>query len=124
MWEYQVMVYLDKNSHVVKWGSEEAIIPYVSPIDGRVHRYFPDFIATIKTNEGAKVVLMEVKPLKDTQLPDPKKPKTATWQNQLKTYVINSAKFEAAKQFCQKNGFEWMIITERELESLKHGKGI
>ena len=43
LWERKLMVYCDKNEKVLEWGSEEIIIPYMSPKDGRLHRYFPDF---------------------------------------------------------------------------------
>ena len=37
-WELKLMLYLDEHKDVVNWGSEELIIPYRSPIDGKVHR--------------------------------------------------------------------------------------
>ena len=37
------MVYCDNNPNILEWGSEEIIIPYKSPLDKKVHRYFPDF---------------------------------------------------------------------------------
>ena len=43
LWERKFMVWCDRNINVEEWGSEEIIIPYISPVDGRVHRYFPDF---------------------------------------------------------------------------------
>ena len=43
-WELKLMRYLDSHSDVIKWASEEFSIPYVSPIDGKVHKYFPDFL--------------------------------------------------------------------------------
>ena len=42
-WELRLMRYLDKHPHVTRWNSEEIIVPYRSPIDGKMHRYFPDF---------------------------------------------------------------------------------
>ena len=44
-WEIKVMNYLDDNPNVIWWGSEELPIPYYSPVDKKMHRYFPDFIA-------------------------------------------------------------------------------
>ena len=48
LWERRLMVYCDQNDKVIEWGSEEIIIPYYSPLDGRTHRYFPDFYMKAK----------------------------------------------------------------------------
>ena len=48
LWERRFMVYCDNNVNILEWGSEEVIIPYKSPIDKRVHRYFPDFYIKYK----------------------------------------------------------------------------
>ena len=42
-WELKMMKYCDTTKSIIEWGSEELVIPYVSPWDGRYHRYFPDF---------------------------------------------------------------------------------
>ena len=51
-WERRFMVYADTNPNVVKWNSEGLVIPYVSPVDGKVHRYFPDFWIEVKDEKG------------------------------------------------------------------------
>ena len=62
-WERKFCRYCDLNESVISWGSEEFWIPYLSPVDNRVHRYFPDFIMKIKENTGAiKTYVVEVKP--------------------------------------------------------------
>ena len=64
------MVYCDKNDKILEWGSEEIALPYRSPVDNRVHRYFPDFYIKVQENTGhVKTYLIEVKPLKQTQKP-------------------------------------------------------
>ena len=61
------MVYCDKNTKILEWGSEEIALPYISPHDSRVHRYFPDFYIKVQENTGKiKRYLIEVKPLKQT----------------------------------------------------------
>ena len=55
--ELKFMRYLDGNDSILKWSSEEIVIPYRSPIDGKVHRYFPDF--WVKTSQGE--TLIEIK---------------------------------------------------------------
>ena len=54
LWERRVCKYLDENVNVIRWGSEEMAIPYYSPVDKKMHRYFPDFIAEIKTKDAEK----------------------------------------------------------------------
>jgi len=110
------MKYLDVHPDVLSWASEELIIPYVSPIDGRVHRYFPDFYVMKKNQEGIiEEIVIEVKPSK--QLQPPKKPAKMTrkYVNEMRTYAINQKKFQTAEEFCRKRGLKYMIMTEHEL---------
>ena len=73
-WECKVMSWLDRNADVISWASEELIIPYVSPVDSRTHRYFPDFIVKVKSKDGkTKTMIIEVKPKKQTKEPEKKK---------------------------------------------------
>lgn len=111
-WELRLMSYLDKHPDVVQWSSEEMFIPYRSPVDNKIHRYFPDFIVKMKNGE---TVMIEVKPAKQTQ--PPKKPQKVTkrFVNEVFTYGVNQAKWEAAKQYCEKNGWKFQIMTEKEL---------
>lgn len=53
-WELKFMGYLDAHSDVVEWASEEFSIPYRSPIDNRIHRYFPDFLVKKVNADGTK----------------------------------------------------------------------
>ena len=72
LWERRVCKYLDENINVLRWGSEELIIPYYSPVDKKNHRYYPDFIAEIKDKSGnIKTYVIEVKPKKQTKPPKP-----------------------------------------------------
>ena len=78
LWERTFMKYCDDNPDIIEWGSEEIIIPYVSPIDGRRHRYFPDFF--VKTSKGDKF-LIEVKPKSQTKPPKVPRRKTPKYLN-------------------------------------------
>ena len=74
LWERKFMVYCDNNTSVLEWGSEEVIIPYLSPWDGRIHRYFPDFYIKVKqADDSIKKYIIEVKPKKQCK-PPPEKP--------------------------------------------------
>lgn len=114
-WERRVMKWLDEHPDVIWWGSEELYIPYRSPIDNKVHRYFPDFIAKMRQKNGLVMTyIIEVKPLAQTKQPVQKK-KTRKYLQEAATYVVNQEKWKAADIFCQEHGWKFMIMTEKEL---------
>ena len=109
------MKYLDDHPNVLWWSSEELAIPYKSPIDNKVHRYFPDFIAKMKRKDGSVMTyVLEVKPEKQTKMPVKRK-KTQTYINETVTYAINQEKWRAAELFCFEHGWQFKLITEKEL---------
>ena len=115
-WERQCMLYFDKNENVVKWGSEEIVIPYRSPLDNKIHRYFVDFIIKVKTKDGAiQTSLIEVKPFQQTQPPKIQKRKTKRYLNEVTTFLTNEAKWIAAQEYCKDRKWKFEIITENEL---------
>lgn len=115
-WERRVMVWLDTNSNVLEWGSEEFSIPYVKPTDNRIHRYFPDFYAKMRAKDGKiKTVVLEVKPEKETIEPVKKKRLTKQYVEEVVTWGVNKAKWDSAKRFCDDRGWEFQLITERHL---------
>jgi TnsA endonuclease N terminal len=115
-WECRVMTWLDNNSDILSWASEELIISYVSPVDGRTHRYFPDFVIKVRTKDGkTKTMVIEVKPERQTIAPEKKKRVTKQYINEVVTYGINTAKWKAAEEFCLDRGWEFKIITEKHL---------
>ena len=115
-WERKFMVYCDNSDNILEWGSEEIIIPYLSPWDGKLHRYFPDFYIKVKQASGnTKKFIIEVKPKKQTKPPKPVSRKTKRWLNEVKTYSINEAKWKYAKEWCDNNSMEFKILTEEEL---------
>jgi|TARA_R100001443_G_scaffold112224_1_gene125623 hypothetical protein len=116
LWERKFMVYCDLNQNILEWGSEEIVIPYLSPIDGRVHRYFPDFYVKLRESTGKiKKYIIEVKPKK--QLKPPKKPKrqTSSYLREAYEYARNQAKWKAANSFCKDRLYEFKVMTEDEL---------
>lgn len=110
-WELKFMKWCDSNPNIVEWGSEELPIPYRSPIDGRVHRYFVDFY--IKVND--QKYLIEIKPEKFTKEPKIPKRKTKQFLNEVMTWGVNQAKWKAAEEFCLDRNWKFMILTEKEL---------
>ena len=116
LWERKFMVYCDKNANVLEWASEEIAIPYVSPVDQKPHRYFPDFYMKVKETGGIiKKYVIEVKPLK--QCSPPKKPKRQTkgYIREAFEYAKNQAKWKEAREWCADRQWEFKVVTEKEL---------
>lgn len=115
-WECRVMTWLDANPDIISWASEELTVPYKSPVDGRFHRYFPDFLVKVKTRDGStKTMMLEVKPKYQTEPPAPQQRKTKKYINEVVTYGVNQAKWKAANEYCLDRGWEFKIITEEHL---------
>jgi len=115
-WERKFCRWCDLNESILEWGSEEFYIPYISPLDNRVHRYFPDFIIKVKESTGQiKTYVIEVKPKKQTRPPKTPKRKTKSYLYECKTYAVNQAKWKAAVEFCEDRRIKFKIITEDEL---------
>ena len=115
-WERRFCKWCDLNENILQWGSEEFSIPYISPIDNRIHKYFPDFIVKLKENSGRiKTYVIEVKPKKQTRPPKPGKRKTKSFIYETMEYAKNQAKWKAAEEFCADRMIEFKIITEDEL---------
>ena len=118
-WEKYFLQWCDMTPSVVGYGSEELIVPYVSPLDGRVHRYFIDFIVLIRQKDNSiKKFAVEIKPYSQTQPPkisSKRKVLTESLQKKVDTYVINQAKWDAARNFCSKNNMSFIVLTEKEL---------
>lgn len=115
-WERKCMAKFDENPDIVGWVSEEIVIPYLSPVDGRWHRYFTDFFIVIQDSDGkAHGILIEVKPYKQTIPPEKKKRVTKGYLKEVTTWGVNSAKWEAAREVCKKKGWSFRIMTEKEL---------
>ncbi len=107
---------MDANENVVRWGSEEIVVPYVSPIDKKIHRYYPDFIAEIKNeNNEVNTFLIEVKPEKQTKRPKKGKKRPKTYQNEIMTYAVNTEKWKSATKLCKDKGWKFKILTEKDL---------
>lgn len=115
-WERRFCRWCDLNENIISWGSEEFFIPYVSPVDNKVHRYFPDFIIKVREQTGEiKTYVIEVKPKKQTIPPKQKSRVTKSYIHECKTYAVNQAKWKAADEFCKDHMIEFKIITEEEL---------
>ncbi len=116
-YELKFMQYCDLTESVNGWKSEEFWIPYRSPIDNKIHRYFPDFFVKYKDKNGNnRHLVVEIKPQKDLKMPEtnPKR-KTKSWVYRVQTWARNQAKWNAAKEWCKDRDVEFRIFTELEL---------
>lgn len=118
-WERRFAKWCDVTPAIISWSSEETVVPYIDPVDQRWHRYFVDFKIKVKTKNGIKIYYIEIKPKKQTEKPSEPKRKTvksnAKFLNEVRVYLKNKAKWEAADQFAQKMGCEFKILTEYDL---------
>jgi len=115
-WELKFMRFCDRHPNVIQWGSEEVVIPYISPIDGKVHRYFTDFIVKQLNTMGKKeTLIIEVKPKAQTRPPEKKSRVTKRYLIEVKTWGVNQAKWKAANEFCKDRGWKFKIVTETDL---------
>ena len=114
-------MYCDGKSDILKWSSEPIKIRYVSPIDNKIHLYYPDFYMCVRQQDGSEIeYIVEVKPSK--QLKKPKKPKRQTkkamsnYRYAAKEYLKNNAKAIAAQAYAKEKGMKFIILTEKTLK--------
>lgn len=116
-WEAKFMRFCDYNESVISWGSETIVIEYHDPVANRIRRYYTDFIIKINNGDGnISTQVIEIKPYKQTIPPIIKnrKNKIALLKEQ-KTYATNMAKWSAAKHICKKKGWNFVVLTEKDL---------
>lgn len=114
-WELKVYKWMDLNPNVLSWCSEEISIPYLSPIDNKWHKYYPDVVAQIKTKDKVQTYLIEIKPYDQTIEPKIKKRITKSYINEVYTWGINSAKWKAAREYCLDRKWEFKFMTEKDI---------
>lgn len=115
-WELKFMSYLDTHPKVLEWSSEEIIIPYRSPVDNRIHRYFPDFFVKKINSEGlVESAIIEIKPAVQTRPPERPSKVTKRYINEVFTWGVNEAKWKAAQDFCADRKWTFHVFTEKEL---------
>ena len=116
LWERRFMHYCDTTPSILEWNSEEIVIPYVSPVDNKIHRYFPDFYIKVKNVSGAvRREIIEVKPKRQCEPPKVPKRKTKKYLREVATYGVNQAKFKAAEEYCKNRKYNFRILTEEHL---------
>ena len=116
-WELRFMRWCDTREEVISWQSEEKRIRYYDPVTKKNRMYYPDFYVKYKRSDGIIVEeLVEVKPQRQIEGP-PTKPKirTQSWLNDVRTYVTNQAKWNAAAKYTENMGWNFRLISEQNL---------
>jgi len=110
-WELRFMNFLDTHPSVKQWASESISIKYENPVAKKVKSYVPDFFIIYEdANGNRKGELVEIKPHKETTL----EAAGRSVKNQIQA-VVNQAKWEAAKEFCKRNGINFRVVTEHDM---------
>jgi len=113
-YELKFMIWCDNQPSVLRWNSEELIVPYIKPTDKRQHRYMVDFYIEYKNTKNQIIKeAIEIKPHAQTKPPRRSKGKSGLYQQV--TYAINVAKWQAAAKWCKKRGVTFRLITEKQL---------
>jgi TnsA endonuclease N terminal len=109
-WEIRAMKYWDSRPDVLRWNSEEIVIPYLSPKDNRVHEYYPDFyVELLDRDKVLQKYIVEVKPLHESE----EKFAKSTYSKD--ALDINNAKWGSAAIYCATRGIKFKTITEKSL---------
>ena len=119
------MTFCEENDTVVEWSSEEVIVPYISPLDGRRHRYFVDFWVRLRKPDGTvEESLIEVKPKKQTVKPTKPMTKRVSKSTitEIRNWLVNSAKWAAARNYCEGKGWSFRLLTEEHIFGKKEPK--
>lgn len=116
LWERNFMKYCDTTDKILEWQSEEIRIPYRSPLDNKIHLYFPDFFIKVKESNGEiKNYIIEIKPKRQTIEPQIKKRKTKGYIYEVVEYAKNQAKWESAREYCKDRNWTFRVLTEEDL---------
>jgi len=114
-WELKFFRWCDDNTNVVEWASESIIIPYTSPLDNKVHRYYTDGVIALREGNIIKKYIIEIKPSSQVKPPTRGKKKNSTLIYEASRFAQNQAKWEAARKWCEKRDYSFWILTEKEL---------
>jgi len=118
-WENRFCRYCDLSENVLMWSSEPFPIKYVSPVDNKEHDYYIDFYVRILKNGKEQDYLVEIKPEASLKKPilegSQTMKKLKNFNYEAKTFLVNAAKFSAAKKYAESIGYKFIIVTEEFL---------
>jgi hypothetical protein len=99
LWERKVMLYCDRSPSVVRWSSESIAIRYWDSDSDRYRSYYPDFVIEyIDKQCRVRKKIVEVKPYYQKR-----------WRK-------NKDKWKAAEEWCKHYGYDFQVITEKEIK--------
>ena len=112
-WELELHKFFDGNPNVLRWSSEEIVIPYIKPTDGLIHKYYPDYWVEYQTKNGEIVQeVIECKPATQTRQPRGNR-KHSLYEKV--TFAVNTAKWAAAQEWCRQRNLKFRIVTEKSI---------
>lgn len=110
-WEFMFMKFCDENPSIKRWASEAIKIPYRNPLTGKHTIYVPDFFIQYTDKKGKnRVEIIEVKPDNQTTLEN-----VGRSNHNKAHYVMNQAKWEAARAWAKQKGIFFRVITEKDI---------
>lgn len=110
-WEFAFMRFCDEHTSVTQWASEAIKIPYRHPFTGKYTVYVPDFfIAYADASGKQRVEIIEVKPANHTL-----KEKLGRSRANQAHFVINQAKWGAARAWAKQKGIIFRVINEGDI---------
>jgi hypothetical protein len=118
--EMRFAMWCDRTPAIKQWASEELVVPYKSPIDNKIHRYFVDFWMVTQNERGEhEKWWVEIKPKVETMPPAMPKKMTEKGRRNLQeatmTYYVNQAKWQSATSYAQKHAARFIVITDEDL---------
>lgn len=124
-WEQKYMIYCDLSEHIIQWSSETIRIPYISPLDNKKHIYNVDFLTRSKVDNVVTTYLVEIKPTGQymeapvfenvSKTGKKSKKRLDTYEKEVKTFVVNQAKFLYAKHYAEDRGWKFIVVNEYDL---------
>ena len=110
-WEFAFMKFLDEHPSVAKWASEAIKIPYRNPLTGKHTIYVPDFFIVYADKRSKQhVELIEVKPANQAI-----REKVGRSKINQAHFIVNQAKWEAARAYCKQKGIFFRVISENDI---------
>lgn len=125
-WEYRLFIRLDQNPSVIRWSANTVKIPYVFCGDHRSHTYLIDAYVEMKSGEGIRKILIEIKPDQQCYKPEPPKINSAkalkNYREKCLDFVKNQNKWQTAWHYARANGMLFYVLTEKGSYSFIDGK--
>lgn len=105
------MRFCDEHPNVNKWASEAIKIPYRNPLTGKYTIYVPDFFLSYVDKTGkARAEVIEVKPSNQAI-----RENLGKSNHNRASYILNQAKWEAARNYCKQQGMIFRVVTENDI---------